>query len=113
MAERLIDPNLRFGQVFIDEVHWICLTSLAREKSISPDQLLGTILEHVFVKLGRIDLGEERVNPFKVEIQIEPIREDKSFLEALVTEREGLEEDRQQASLITAEDRAQLNWHGM
>ena len=113
MNERQIDPNMRFAQIFIDETHWLCLTALAKEKGVSPDFLLGVILEGCFVKLGKIEVDTPKESPLKVEVTLEPVREDKGFLDALTKDRDSLVRDRELAESVTPEDKAMIGWGNM
>ena len=111
MSFRKINPDQKYAQLFIDEVHWICLTSLAAQKEVSPDYLLGAILEACFKKLNMLDEHVKQDNPIKVELTLEPIREDRHFMDALLKERQLLDKERNmEERMVTPEAKSKLGW---
>ena len=112
MSERIIDPKLKNVSAYIDEYHWAALAELAAEKRVSTDFMLGVILEYSLLKLGKIEVSEPKENPLKVEITLEPVREDAVFLDALVTERTGLEADQKVADAILGGETS-FDWHNL
>ena len=99
-------------ELFIDEMHWLGLTSIAAKKGVAVDVVVGAVFEHFLTKLGEI-VPEERDNPIRVDVQLEPVREDKQFFDALLEERGRLQDDRDIAATITEEDKFGFDWHGM
>jgi len=110
--ERQINPALRNVDLIIDEQHWLGLTALAAKKGVVIDTLVGAIFEHFLIKLEEIVPGE-RDNPVRADVQLEPVRDDKQFYNALLTERETMQEDRKIAATITDEDTYKFDWHGI
>jgi len=109
---RKINPALRNVSLIMDETHWIALTSLAAKKNVVIDTLVGAVLEMFLIKVGELVI-EERDNPLKVEVQLEPVRDDPDFYEALLEEREIKIRDQEIAESITDEDRFGFDWHGV
>lgn len=113
MTDRKINPALRCVDLYIDESHWLALLSLATKKSVAVDTLVGAILEHFLCKVGELKALAPRENPIKVDVQLEPIREDKQLYDDLLEEREMAKENKNIAGNITEEDTLKFNWHDL
>jgi hypothetical protein len=111
IMSRRIDPDFKYVDLFMDELHWIKLTELAREKSVTPDKLLGAILEHFLIRMKKIEPGQISESAVKADITLEPIREDKAFFEALETQRAHENRDRQKAeTVIHPQELEEFDW---
>ena len=110
MVMRLVDPENRFVELFVDELHWLKLTEVATEKGVVVDKLMGAIIEGVLVKLGKIERGEVGDSPIKLEVTLEPVREDKQFFDALVTERSTADRHKNLAKSVSDLDLEDMDW---
>lgn len=110
MVMRLVDPENRFVELFVDELHWLKLTEVAAEKGVIVDKLVGAVFEGVLVRLGKIERGEVGDSPIKVEVTLEPVREDKQFFDALVTERSTADRHKNIAQSVSELDLADMDW---
>ena len=108
--DRLIDPDQRYVELYVDELHWVKLAELAMERGVVVDKLIGAILEHFLVKLKKIQYEEVSDSILKVDVTLEPVRKDRPFFDALITDREASQRARNVSKTITDLDELEMDW---
>ncbi len=108
--DRMVDPDNRYLEWYVDELYAIKLMEVASEKGVIVDKLLNAILEGFLLKLGKISPGDMGDSPVKVEVTVEPIRNDKPFFEALLTDRDANKRNKSVADRVSELELEDMDW---
>lgn len=107
---RMIDPDRRFVELFLDELYWLKMTELAAEKGVIVDKLFNAVIEGFLFRVGKIQYDEVGDAPVKVEVTLEPIREDKPFFDSLVTIRDDNSRNKRIADTVSDLELDDMEW---
>lgn len=110
MSDRMVDPDSRYLEWYVDELYAIKLMEVATERGVIVDKLLNAILEGFLLKLGKISRDEVGDSPVKVEVTLEPIRNDRPFFDALVVDRDANKRHKNLADKVSELELEDMDW---